>query len=395
MRIPFLAGVLSAAVLASVAGPSPAMAESAADPLKIDLVTVLSGPQATLGQQVRDGFMLGVEQRGGKLGGRTVAITTIDDESKPDVAVSRVRTALTQTQPTFVVGPVFSNILGAIVKPVMESGAIMISPNAGPSTYAGAACNPNFFVTSYQNDQVHAVMGKVASDRGYKRVYLIAPNYQAGKDAIAGFKRFYKGQTIAEIYVPLTQMDFQADLARIADAKPDAVFAFMPGGLGIALVKQYGQAGLSRIPFLSTFTVDESVLPALGDAAAGLNSASNWAPNMDNPTNKKFVADFEAKYGYIPAAYAAQAYDTAALIDAALTTTHGATENRIQLRSALEQANFKSVRGAFKFGKNHYPVQDFWLTKVVKRPDGKYQTEAQQRIFVADVDPYAASCQMN
>jgi branched-chain amino acid transport system substrate-binding protein len=195
---------------------------------------------------------------------------------------------------------------------------------------------------------------------------------------------------VGEVYVPLTQIDFQADLARIAEAKPDAVFAFMPGGLGIALVKQYRQAGLETIPFLSTFTVDESVLPALQDAAVGLNSASNWTPNMDNPANKKFVADFEAKYGYVPASYAAQAYDAAAL-----TATGGSTTDRPALRAALEKANFKSVRGAFAFGKNHFPVQDFWLTKVVKRPDGKYQTETVQRIFESDTDPYAASCEMN
>ncbi len=389
MRIPFLTGLLGSVLLAAAAAAQPA------EPVKIDLVAVLSGPQATLGQQVRDGFLLGVAERGGKLGGRTADIAVIDDESKPDVAVNKVRAALSQEKPGFVVGPVFSNILAAIIKPVLESGTVMISPNAGPSTFAGAACNPNFYVTSYQNDQVHAVMGKVAADRGYKRVYLLAPNYQAGKDAMAGFKRFYKGEIVGETYVPLTQMDFQADLARIAEAKPDAVFAFMPGGLGIALVKQYRQAGLETIPFLSTFTVDESVLPALGDVAVGLNSAANWAPNMDNAANKKFVADFEAKYGYVPGTYAAQAYDTAALIDAALTATGGATTDPAKLRAALEQANFASVRGNFKFGRNHYPVQDFWLTKVVKRPDGKYQTETVQRVFAADVDPYAASCEMH
>ena len=393
MRIPLLAGLLTSALVAAC--PFGVSAQPAADPVKIDLVAVLSGPQATLGQQVRDGFLLGVAARGGKLGGRTADVTIIDDESKPDVAVNKVRAALGQSQPAFVVGPVFSNILGAIIKPVLESGAVMISPNAGPSTFAGASCAPNFYVTSYQNDQVHAVMGKVATDRGYKRVYLLAPNYQAGKDAMAGFKRFFKGEVVGEVYVPLTQMDFQADLARIAEAKPDAVFAFMPGGLGIALVKQYRQAGLETIPFLSTFTVDESVLPALGDVAVGLNSAANWTPNMDNAANKKFVADFEAKYGYVPGTYAAQAYDTAALIDAALTATGGSTADPAKLRTALEQAKFQSVRGNFKFGKNHYPVQDFWLTKVVKRPDGKFQTETVQRVFEADTDPYAAACEMH
>jgi branched-chain amino acid transport system substrate-binding protein len=387
MRLPLIATLFCCALVV------PAIA--ADDPLPLGLITVLTGPQATLGQQVRDGFALGLAERGGKLGGRVVELTTIDDEGKPDIAVNKTRLMLDASHPPVVVGPVFSNILAAVVKPVTESGAVLISPNPGPSTLAGANCNANFYATSYQNDQVHAVMGKVAQDRGYKRVFLLAPNYQAGRDAMAGFKRFYKGEVVDEIYVPLTQMDFQADLARIAAAKPDAVFAFMPGGLGIALVKQYRGAGLTGIPFLSTFTVDESVLPALTDAAVGLNSASNWAPNIDNAENKKFVAAYEAKYGSVPGAYAAQAYDAVALIDSALTATGGDTADKAKLRAALEKADFKSVRGPFRFGINHFPVQDFYLTHVVKRPDGKYQTETENRIFTADVDPYAAQCKMN
>ncbi len=368
-------------------------AAASAEPVRVGLVAVLTGPQATLGQQVRDGFMLGLDELGGKLGGRPAEVTVIDDEMKPDGAVAKVRGYLEREHAPIVVGPTFSNIMAAIAKPTVEGGAILISPNAGTSAFAGKSCNPDIFVTSFQNDAPHAVMGKVAQDRGYKRVFLLAPNYQGGRDAIAGFKRFYKGEVVDEVYVPLTQLDFQSEIAKIAAAKPDAVFAFMPGGLGVNLVKQYRQAGLTKIPFLSAFTVDESTLPAQQDAAVGFLSAADWAPNLDNPANKAFVAAFEKKYGYVPALYAAHGYDTAMLLDAALRATGGKTD-KAALRAALEKADFTSVRGAFRFGVNHYPVQDYWLVEVVKRPDGKYQTEARERILTADVDPYAADCKM-
>jgi branched-chain amino acid transport system substrate-binding protein len=388
MRRMFLAAFLSAAAIASFGAAK-------AEPVRIGLMAVLSGPPAALGQQVRDGFELGLAQLGGKLGGQPVELTVVDDELKPDVAVNKARGLLERDRVHFVVGPVFSNILAAIYRPVTEGGPILISPNAGPSPFAGKNCSPNFFATSYQNDQVHSVMGKVAQDKGYKRVFVIAPNYQAGKDAMAGFKRFYRGEVVEEAFVPLSQMDFQSELAKIAAAKPDAVFAFMPGGLGVALVKQYRQAGLANIPFLSTFTVDESTLPAQGEAALGFFSASDWAPNMDNPANRKFVAAFEAKYGHVPASYAAHAYDTVMLLDAAVRAVGGDLSDKAKVRAALEQAKFDSVRGGFRFGTNHFPVQDFWLVEVARRPDGKFQTETRQRVFQNDVDAYAAECRMN
>lgn len=363
----------------------------AQEPLKIGVVSVLTGPQAALGQQLRDGFQLAVDQNGGKLGGRPVQITVIDDELKPDVAVGKVRGFVEGGKVDFVVGPIFSNILGAIAKPVLDSGAFLISPNAGPSTLAGKACHQNFFVTSYQNDQVHEVLGKYAQDQGFKKAYIIAPNYQAGKDSLAGFKRYFKGEIIDEVYVPLTQLDFSAELAKVAAAKPDVVFAFMPGGLGVNLVKQWSQAGLQgKVPFLSAFTVDESTLPAQQDAAVGLFGGMTWAPNMDNPQNKKFVADYEAAYKIVPGSYAMQAYDAALLIDSAVKAA--GTADKDKLRAALKKADFTSLRGKFKFNSNGYPIQDFYLVKVAKRPDGKFQTEIAEKVFTDYADPHAKDC---
>ncbi len=369
---------------------APALAQN----VKVGLLTTLSGPSAVLGQHMRDGFNLFVKQNGGKLGPATAEVSVTDDELKPDVAVTKVRALIERDNVDFVVGPIFSNVLQAIHKPVTDSRAILISPNAGTSNFAGKQCNPNFFVTSYQNDQNHEVLGKHAQDAGYKRVFIMAPNYQAGKDSLAGFKRHFKGEVVDEVYTQLGQLDFSAELARIASLKPDAIFTFMPGGMGVNLVRQYRQAGLQNIPFLSAFTVDESTLPAQQDAAVGFFGGANWAPNQDNPVNKAFVAAFEKEYGYVPGSYAMQAWDAAQAIDAALKATGGRTNDKDALRAALKKADFKSPRGSFRFGNNNYPVQDFYLVKVAKRPDGKFQTEIVKKVFENYVDVYAKDCEM-
>jgi branched-chain amino acid transport system substrate-binding protein len=369
---------------------SPALAQ---DKLRVGLLLTLSGPSAVLGQQARDGFQLAVKDLGGKLGGREVEVLVVDDELKPDVAVTKVKGLLERDKVDFVVGPIFSNVAVAVHKPIVDSKTFYISTNAGPSNLAGKSCSPYFFATSYQNDQNHEVLGKVAQDRGYKKVYLLAPNYQAGKDALAGFKRHYKGEIVEESYVPLNNLDFQSELAKIASMSPDAIFTFMPGGMGVNLVKQYRAAGLAdRIPFLSAFTVDESTLPAQQDAAVGLFGGSNWAPNLDTPQNKKFVASYEAAYNSVPGSYAMHAYDAALMIDNALKATGGKTDDKDAVRAALKKSDFKSLRGDFKIGANGFPVQDFYLVKAAKRQDGKFQTEIVEKVFDDYTDAYAKEC---
>jgi branched-chain amino acid transport system substrate-binding protein len=386
---------LFTALVASTALTLAAVPAVAQDKLKVGVIATLSGPPAVLGQQLRNGFQLAVKELGGKLGGREVEVIVQDDELKPDVAVTKVRALVERDKVDFVVGPIFSNMLQAIFKPVTDAGAILISPNAGTSNYAGRECNPNFFVTSYQNDQMHEVAGKYAQDKGIKTAYIMAPNYQAGKDALAGFKRYFKGNVLDEVYVPLNQLDYSAELARIAAAKPEALFVFLPGGMGVNFVRQFRQAGLAdKVTFLSTFTVDESTLPAQQDAALGFFAGSNWAPNMDNPQNKKFVAAYEKEFGAVPATYAFQAYDAAMLIDSALKETKGNTTDKDALRAALKKANFQSLRGNFKFNANNYPIQDFYLTKVAKRPDGKFQTEIVEKVFADYADPHVKDCKM-
>ena len=383
------------AALAASAAFTHAPSANAQEKLKVGVIATLSGPPAVLGQQLRNGFQLAVKDLGGKLGGRDVDVIVQDDELKPDVAVTKARAFIDRDKVDFVVGPIFSNMLQAIMKPVTDGGAILISPNAGTSGFAGKDCNPNFFVTSYQNDQMPEVLSKYANENGIKNAYLIAPNYQAGKDSLAGFKRNFKGKIVDEVYVPLNTLDYSAELSRIASEKPDALYVFLPGGMGVNFVKQLRQAGLAdKIKFLSSFTVDESTLPAQQDAALGLFAGGNWAPNLDNPQNKAFVAAYEKEFGAVPASYAMQAYDAALLIDAALKETKGDTSNKDALRKAMMKADFKSLRGKFKFNTNHYPIQDFYLVKVAKRPDNKYQTEIVEKVLPDFADVYVGECKM-
>jgi branched-chain amino acid transport system substrate-binding protein len=370
-----------------------ANAVAAQEKIRIGLIYTLSGAPSTLGQQSKNGFELALKSLGGKMGGKDVELFVADDELKPDVAIQKVRGMLERDRVDFVVGPIFSNILVAIHKPVIDAGKILISTNAGTSNFAGAGCNANFFVTSYQNDQIFEAVGEASNKLGYKRVYILVPNYPAGKDAIAGFKRTFKGEIIEESLLPLNTTDFGPEVSKISASKADALFTFMPGGLGINLLNTFIQAGLKgKLPIVSTFTADEATLPVLKDNAVDVYGVLTWAPNMDNPANKKFVSEYEAAYNAVPASYAMQAYDAAMLINSAVAAVKGNLADQNAVRAALKKAAFESVRGPFKFNVNGYPIEDFYLTKVAKRPDGKYETQVVEKIFSNHADGYAKDC---
>jgi branched-chain amino acid transport system substrate-binding protein len=367
----------------------------AAEPLKVGFRTTLSGPAASVGKHMQDGLNLYLKMTGNKLGGRDVELLTVDDELKPDVAVSKAQALVGRDKVALVTGIIFSNVLAAVLRPITDSGTFLISANAGPSIFAGEGCHPYFFNVSWQNDTVPEAMGKYLQEKGPKKIAIITPNYQAGKDMVAGFKRFYKGEIVDEIYTQLNQLDFSAEIARIAALKPDALFTFMPGGMGVSLVKQYSQAGLSKsIPFYSVFVVDETTLPATREAALGLLSTIQYTPTLENEANRVFVEAFEKEYGYVPSYYASQAYDAAQLIDAALAKTGGKTDDKEALRRAFETAQFNSVRGDFKFNVNHFPIQDYYLVKAVQRPDGAFVTQVVEKVLDDHGDAYASQCVM-
>jgi branched-chain amino acid transport system substrate-binding protein len=367
---------------------------SAAAEVRVGMLVTLSGPAALLGEQARDGFQLALDKLGGTLGGQPATFLVEDDELKPDVALTKLKALTERDGAQIVVGTIFSNILQAIYRPATESGVFLISPNAGPSSFAGENCHPNFFVTSYLNNQNYEALGVHANERGFQRVFMLAPNYQAGRDATTGFTATFGGQIADEVYTPLGHNDFSAEIARIATSGADALFVFMPGGMGVRFVKQFAAAGLTdRIPVLSAFTVDETTLPAQQDDALGMFGVAGWAPDLDNPTSAAFVEAFEAKYGYVPGTYAAQAFDTAMLIDSAVRAS-GGVANADAFRDALRAAQFDSVRGQFAFNTNHYPIQDFYLVGAVKREDGKFATTILQKILEDATDTLAADCKM-
>jgi branched-chain amino acid transport system substrate-binding protein len=326
----------------------------------IGLMAPLSGPQALVGQDQVDGFMLALELLGGKLGGQATTILKEDDQLKPEIGQQAVRKFIDKDKVDAIVGLSFSNVLMGSLPRLAESGVVAIATNAGPSPIAGASCKANVFSVAWQNDGAAEAMGKLAQDKGVKRVYLMAPNYQAGKDMVTGFKRFFKGTVVDEVYTQVNQPDYSAELAQLQQAKPDAVFAFYPGGMGVNFVKQMNQAGLlPKLPLYSVFTVDGTTLPSLRDAAAGTVSGAMWDAALDTPENRKFVAAFEAKYKRTPSEYAATGFDAANLLDAALRKTGGDTG---KLAAAVKAAGseFKSVRGPFRFNNNNLPVQNYY-----------------------------------
>jgi len=368
----------------------------AADQVKIGFVSTLSGPGAGLGVDIRDGFNLAVKHLGGKLGGLPAQVIVADDQQNPDVAKQTVDKFLKKDKVDFMTGIVFSNIMLAVGQPVFESRTFYVSANAGPSQYAGEQCNPYFFNVAWQNDNLHEAIGKHVNDKGFRNVVLVAPNYPGGKDAMAGFKRYYKGKVAEEVYTKLGQLDYAAELAQIRSLKPDALFFFLPGGMGINFVKQFVSAGLSKDIqlFAPGFSADEDVIKAVGAPMLGMFNSSQWNHDFDNPQNKRFVADFEKDYGRLPSLYASQGYDAALLIDAAVRDVKGNLADKAAVRKALERAGFKSVRGTMKFNANHYPVQNYYLRVISRDAQGRIGNKTIGTIFDNHADAYVAQCRM-
>ncbi len=360
---------------------------------KVGFMATLSGPAAALGQDMYDGFMLGLEHSGGKFGGVEVEVIREDDQLKPDLAVQTVNRFIERDQVDMVAGVTFSNVMMAIAKPLADSNTIFMGTNAGPAPLAGERCAPNFFFVSYQNDQQAEGVGKYATNQGYKNVYLMAPNYQAGKDALGGFKRYYKGDVAGEIYTRVNQPDYSAEIAQLQAANPDAVYVFYPGGMGINFIKQFRQAGLlGKIPLLSVSSFDGSTLPALKETALGAISGSFWGADFDNPVNQKFVTAFEDKYGRIPSQYAAQSYDGAMLLNSAIKKIGGQYKDKNALMTALRAAEFDSVRGNFKFNKNGFPIHDMYVFEVAPDAKGRVSHKTLQKTLPAHPDSYVGQC---
>src|SRR5256714_3148358 len=359
-----MTAIAAAITVASLAFSTPA---SAQEKVRIGFISTFSGPQGVMGQFMKESVELAIDHLGRKVGGLEVEMFYGDDQLKPDVGVQVAEEMLKKNQVDFVSGIIWSNVMLAVVPVVTGSGHIMVGTNAGASPLAGKDCNRLYFSTSWNNDQTPEAMGKFLQDSGINDVYVLAPNYQAGKDMVAGLKRYYKGRIIEETYTKLGQQDYQAEISQLRSKNPKAVFAFFPGGMGIQFVKQYVQAGLrDQIPLYTVFTVDETTLPALREAAIGQYEARFWSPDIKIPASEKYVADFRKKFGYTPSFYGAQSYDSIMLIDSAVRATQGNLKDTQALVKAMRKADFDSIRGKFTYNGNHHPIQDFYLLQAVK-----------------------------
>ena len=372
------------------------MSAQGADKVKIGFISTLSGPSAAIGVDIRDAFLLAVKANGGKLGGLPAEVLVGDDQFKPDVGRQLAEKNVKIDRVNFLTGIVFSNIMLASAPLALENKIIYVSPNAAPSPMAGKDCNPYLFVASWPNDAYHEAAGQHATNRGYKNAYLIAPNYQAGKDSLTGFKRYYKGNVVAEVYTQLGQLDYAAELAQVRAAKPDALYIFLPGGMGINFIKQFVASGLSKdVPLIVPgFGDDQDIIRPVGEATLGLFDTAHWAIDFDNAANRKFVAAFEKEFRRLPTVFAAQGWDTAMLIDAAVRDVKGRIEDVEAVRKAMRAAKFESVRGAFKFNRNQMPIQNYYLRVVAKDSQGRLVNKTIGTVFKDHGDAYVQDCKM-
>jgi branched-chain amino acid transport system substrate-binding protein len=389
--------VAAGALLACLSAPaviSPALAQQKS--IKIGFVSTFSGPTAVIGADMRNSFELALDHLGRKIGGLPVEVIYEDDQQKPEVGKQKTEKLIESDHVDFIVGYIWSNVLLASLKPVIDSKTILIGANAGPSQLAGELCSPYFFSTSWQNDQTPAAVGRYMNQKAVKNAYLVGPNYAAGKDMLAGVKATFTGKIVGEDYTRWPdQLDFSGELSKVRAAKPDAVFVFYPGAAGVQFLNQYVQAGLkSQIPLYTAFTIDETTLPRQGENALGVPGAQQWVNDLPNDANRKFVADYKAKYKISPSFYGAQAYDAALLANSAVAAVGGDLTRKAEMIKAMEKADFTSIRGAFRFGNNHFPIQNFYLQDVVKGADGAPVLKTIATIVKDDQDTFHDKCQM-
>lgn len=383
--------------LAGAAALALASPASAGDTIKIGFVSTFSGPTAVIGNDMRNSFELALDHLGRKMDGKPVEVIYEDDGQKPDVGKQKTEKLVQSDRVDFIVGYIWSNVLLASLKTAVDSQTFLISANAGPSQLAGELCSPYVFSTSWQNDQTPAAVGLYMNANGVKSVFLIGPNYAAGKDMLAGLKSTFKGEIKGEEYtVWPSQLDFSAELSKARASGAESIFVFYPGAAGVQFLNQYAQAGLkSTMPLYTAFTVDELSLPLQKENALGVPGAQEWVNDLPNEQNKRFVADYRKKYtGLRPTYYGAQAYDAAQLINSAVVAVKGDTSKKDAMKAEMEKANFKSLRGPFKFGNNHIPIQNFYLQDVVKGAGGELSLKTVATIVTNDQDRFHDKCPM-
>src|ERR1700759_2039845 len=383
----WLAGIATLALM------QPALA---GDTIKIGFVSTFSGPTAVIGNDMRNSFELALDHLGRKMAGKPVEVIYEDDGQKPDVGKQKTEKLVQSDKVDFIAGYIWPNVLLASLKTAVDSQTFLISANAGPSQLARELCSPYVFSTSWQNDQTPQAMGLYMNQKGVKSVFLIGPNYAAGKDMLAGLKSTFKGEVVGEEYtVWPSQLDFSAELTKARNSKAQSIFVFYPGAAGVQFLNQYAQAGIKeQMPLYTAFTVDELSLPLQKDNAIGIPGAQEWVNDLPNEQNKKFVQDYKKYAPARPTYYGAQAYDAAQLINSAVVAVKGDTSKKDAMKAEMEKADFKSLRGSFKYGNNHIPIQNFYLQDVVKDADGALSLKTVATIVKNNQDNFHDKCSM-
>ncbi len=394
-----LSKLIRTAIIASAVATT-GMAQ--ADTVKIGFVTTLTTPAGVIGEDMKNSVTLALEHIGNKMGNLDVKLIMEDDGFKPDIGKQKTDKLVKQDDVDFVAGYIWSHVLLASAKSVLDADKFLISSNAGPSQIAGKRCHKNFFSTSWQNDQTPMALGEYLNQVGVKSIYIMAPNYAAGKDMVRGVESTFKGEVKGKDLTKWgadAQLDFSAELAKAKASGAEALYVFYPGKAGGAFIKQYQQAGLQNImPLYTVFTVDSIALPKLQKAGLkgvlGSRMTQEWSPDMDNAANKRFVGDYLKRYGKYPSFYGAQSYDSIMLIKSAVEAVGGNLEDKDAVRAALKSANFDSVRGRYTYGNNHMPIQNFYLREVVEDSEGRWTTKIVKTVYENHQDPYASKCKM-
>lgn len=384
-----LPGLLAAASIFMAAG-----SVSAQEPVKVGIALDLSGPFSVLGAEARDGFNLAIETLDGTLGGLPAEFLQNDFGGNPEQATQLVNRYIQREDIDFFTGPIGSNAALAVAPALFKAQVPYISSNPGPSQFAGNRCHP-FFFGQYQNDTYDEAAGYLANEQGYEKMVIIAPNYPAGRDHLNGFKRLYEGEVIDELYTQMGQIDYAPEIAQIRSLKPDAVFFFLPGAMGINFIKQYMSGGLQETPLIAPgFSADQDVISAVGESMEGVLSTTHWAHDLPIEANEQFVQAFRDKYeGRYPSVYAAMAYDTIMAMDAAVRDA-GGVEDSQALVAALESPSFASVRGDFSYGANHYPIQNYYVRVVQADEDGVFTNRLVGTVLEDHQDSYVDECRM-
>lgn len=366
----------------------------AADHIKLGYMVSLSGVFAIVGSEQQRGLTVALEELGNTLGGVPLTLYTVDDKGSPPEAVQVASKLIDQNKVDIVTGMMNSATTIATMKQYEDAGTFIISALAGPLQYAGKECHPNAFFVSFANDEWDTALGKYMTDKGVKSTYMMGADYQAGWEKLAGAKRTFKGTVTGPVFTPLNQLDFSAELAQVRAANAESVFAFYPGALGIAFLKQYAQSGLKARIYSEDTMASELSFPAEGASALGVIQSTSWNAELDNPANKKFVAAFIKKYGRRPAIFAALQYDAMMLLNSAVAAVNGKIEDKAAFRAALRKADFQSIRGPFKFNTNHFPIQDIYVTEVEKDGQGGMKLALKDTAARDWQDDYHQDCTM-